>query len=42
METNSLGSICSQSFGGNMMEQQKVQNMISKGEGGYFHLTPGG
>lgn len=41
METNSLGSICFQSFGGNVMGQQKIQNMLIKGEGKYFHLTPG-
>lgn len=39
METNSLGSICFQSFGGNMMGQQKVQNMPTKGEKGCFLLT---
>lgn len=42
METNSLGSICFQSFGGNMMGQQKIQNMLIKGEGKCFYLTPGG
>jgi len=39
MVTNSLGSICFQSFGGNMMGQQKVQNLLVKREGGCFHLT---
>lgn len=42
METNSLGSICFQSFGGDMMGQQKVQNMLIKGEDGCFLLTPDG
>lgn len=34
METNSLGSVSFQSFGGKMMGQQKVQNMLIKGEKG--------